>query len=37
MIKDEDDLRIKLVESVLVAAEMRKSMYWEQSGRKLKM
>jgi hypothetical protein len=35
--KDEDDLRIKLVESVLVAADMRKSMYWEQSGRKLKI
>lgn len=37
MIKEEDDLRIKLVESVLVAADIKKSMYWEQSGKKLKM
>lgn len=33
--KDDDDLRIKLVESVLVAADIKKSIYLEQSGKKL--
>jgi hypothetical protein len=37
IMKDDDDFRIGLVESVFVAADIRKSMYFEESGKKLKM
>jgi hypothetical protein len=37
IINEDDDFKIKLVESVLVAAEIKKSIYFAQSGKKLKM
>jgi hypothetical protein len=37
MMNDDDDFRIALVGSVFDAADIRKSMYCEQSGRKLNM
>jgi len=37
MMNEEEDFRIRLVGSVFVAAEIRKSMYLAQSGKKLKI